>query len=116
MQRYEGASNTYGPHTLEAYQLIFTDLATAIATGAEVEDGPAPPDMRGFPDETLGPLVNDSTPDGATYGDVLEDALASYLPVSHNCIAGALDRSNRAIAALDRSKRLAVISISTRLY
>ena len=82
VQRYEGASNTYGPHTLEAYQLVFTDLAAAIATGGDIGDGPPPPDMRGLPDETLGPLVNDLAPEGMAYGDVIEDTLPSYLQVT----------------------------------
>ena len=81
VQRYEGGSNTYGPHTLAAYQLIYTDLATALATGAEVDEGPLPPDMRGYPDETLGPLVNDLVPEGTTYGEVLQDAEETYAPV-----------------------------------
>ena len=40
---------TYGPHTLEAYQLIFTDLAAAMANGEDVEEGPDPLGLRGFP-------------------------------------------------------------------
>ena len=31
VQRYEGASTTYGPHTLEAYQLIMGELAQSMA-------------------------------------------------------------------------------------
>lgn len=31
MQRYEGASNTYGQYTLDAYMMKFTELAEAMA-------------------------------------------------------------------------------------
>ncbi len=37
-QHYEGASTLFGPHTLEAYQQVAAQLATAIA-----EDKPSPP-------------------------------------------------------------------------
>ena len=49
VQRYEGASVTYGPHTLEAYQMLFTELAVAMATGQDVDEGPEPLDLRGYP-------------------------------------------------------------------
>ena len=46
-----------------------------------MDEGPLPPDMRGYPDETLGPLVNDLVPEGTTYGEVLQDAEETYAPV-----------------------------------
>ena len=83
MQRYEGASTTYGPHTLEAYQLIFSEMATSLAQDSEFPPGPTPPDLRGFPDYALGPLRNDTTPEGMTYGEILEDADLSYSQVKN---------------------------------
>jgi neutral ceramidase len=41
-QQYEGASTLFGPHTLEAYQQITAELATAIAQSAGSPAGPAP--------------------------------------------------------------------------
>lgn len=41
-QQYEGASTLFGPHTLAAYQLVATRLATAIAQGRPSAPGPAP--------------------------------------------------------------------------
>jgi neutral ceramidase len=41
-QQYEGASTLFGPHTLEAYQQVAADLATALAHGTPATSGPAP--------------------------------------------------------------------------
>jgi neutral ceramidase len=41
-QQYEGASTLFGPHTLEAYQLVTGRLASAIASDVPVAAGPAP--------------------------------------------------------------------------
>jgi neutral ceramidase len=41
-QQYEGASTLFGPHTLEAHQLVAARLATAIAQRAPSAPGPAP--------------------------------------------------------------------------
>ena len=81
VQRYEGASTTYGPHTLEAYQLIFSNMAESLAQGSDFPEGIPPPDLRGFPDDALGPLLIDVTPEGMTYGDLIEDADFSYSQV-----------------------------------
>jgi neutral ceramidase len=43
MQHYEGASNLFGPHTLQAYQQEFRKLAIAIKTGNQSEAGSMPP-------------------------------------------------------------------------
>ena len=40
-QYYEGASTLFGPHTLEAYQRVAAQLATAIAKGKPSPPGPA---------------------------------------------------------------------------
>lgn len=42
VQRYEGASTLYGPHTLDAYLQEFSALATALASGSPVPPGPIP--------------------------------------------------------------------------
>ncbi|KVI11923.1 Neutral/alkaline nonlysosomal ceramidase [Cynara cardunculus var. scolymus] len=70
MQRYEGASTLYGPHTLSAYIQEFTKLATAIVSGKPVEAGPQPPDLLNKQISLLAPVVVDSTPLGVGFGDV----------------------------------------------
>lgn len=43
VQRYEGASTIYGPHTLEAYISEFTNLTQALLANITRLDGPEPP-------------------------------------------------------------------------
>ncbi|KAF3448996.1 hypothetical protein FNV43_RR09720 [Rhamnella rubrinervis] len=62
VQRYEGASTLYGPHTLEAYIQEFKKLARAIITDKTVEPGPQPPDLLDKQISLLPPVVLDATP------------------------------------------------------
>jgi neutral ceramidase len=48
-QQYEGASTLFGPHTLEAYQQVAGDLATAMAQGSQSLPGPARPEWSSPP-------------------------------------------------------------------
>ncbi|KAJ0575608.1 putative ceramidase [Helianthus annuus] len=73
MQRYEGASTLYGPHTLSAYIQEFKKLATAIVSGKTVEAGPQPPDLLNKQISLLPGVVVDSTPLGVKFGDVKTD-------------------------------------------
>ncbi|KAG0620919.1 hypothetical protein M758_4G254800 [Ceratodon purpureus] len=73
IQRYEGASTLFGPHTLEGYIQEFKKLATALAQEIEVAPGPSPPNLL---DKQLGFLpgiVADRTPLGVAFGDCAED-------------------------------------------
>nr|XP_020658849.1 neutral ceramidase [Pogona vitticeps] len=79
IQRYEGASTIYGPHTLSAYIQSFRGLAKAIATGTV-------PHLRKYPGPSIFnitnlsflPLVIDAKPLGRKYGDVLQDVQPKY--------------------------------------
>lgn len=73
MQRYEGASTLFGPHTLSAYIQEFKKLATALIGGKPVEPGPQPPDLLNKQISLLPPVVVDSTPPGVNFGDVSRD-------------------------------------------
>ncbi|KAL5991596.1 hypothetical protein ACLOJK_012505 [Asimina triloba] len=73
IQRYEGGSTLYGPHTLSAYIQEFKKLATALVTGKSVEPGPQPPDLLSKQIGLLPPVVVDSTPIGIQFGDVKTD-------------------------------------------
>lgn len=81
VQRYEGASTLYGPHTLSAYIQEFKKLATALAKGEAVEEGPSPPQLLNKQLELLPGVVADSTPLGSNFGDLIEDVPlnASYV-------------------------------------
>ncbi|KAG2690739.1 hypothetical protein I3760_09G204300 [Carya illinoinensis] len=73
VQRYEGASTLYGPHTLDAYIQEFKKLAAALISGQTVEPGPQPPDLLDKQISLLPPVVIDSTPPGINFGDVETD-------------------------------------------
>jgi len=73
VQRYEGASTLYGPHTLDAYIQEFKKLATALISGKAVEPGPQPPDLLEKQISLLPPVVVDATPPGVNFGDVKTD-------------------------------------------
>ncbi|KAJ7012701.1 neutral ceramidase 2 [Populus alba] len=73
VQRYEGASTLFGPHTLSAYIQEFKKLATALATGQSVEPGPQPPDLLDKQISLLTPVVMDATPPGVHFGDCSSD-------------------------------------------
>jgi neutral ceramidase len=44
-QRYEAASTLYGPHTLAAYQQLYSAMAAALAQGQAYPAGPTPPNL-----------------------------------------------------------------------
>ncbi|CAK7333571.1 unnamed protein product [Dovyalis caffra] len=73
VQRYEGASTLYGPHTLSAYIQEFRKLAAALISGQPVEPGPQPPDLLDKQISLLTPVVLDATSSGANFGDVKSD-------------------------------------------
>ncbi|XP_028771447.1 neutral ceramidase 1 [Neltuma alba] len=73
VQRYEGASTLYGPHTLSAYIQEFQKLANALIRGQPVEPGPQPPDLLSKQISLLPPVVVDATPLGVNFGDVITD-------------------------------------------
>ncbi|EXC01507.1 hypothetical protein L484_022085 [Morus notabilis] len=75
VQRYEGASTLYGPHTLSAYIQEFKKLAGALITNQPVEPGPQPPDLLDKQISLLMPVMMDSTPRRANFGDVISDVL-----------------------------------------
>nr|XP_027089263.1 neutral ceramidase 2-like [Coffea arabica] len=73
IQRYEGASTLFGPHTLSAYIQEFKKLATALKSGQPVQQGPQPPDLLDKQISLLAPVVLDATPIGKKFGDVCKD-------------------------------------------
>ncbi|XP_053495958.1 neutral ceramidase [Ictalurus furcatus] len=81
VQRYEGASTIYGPHTLSAYIQHFRGLARAIAEGktGELPKGPEPPFFKDSQLVSLLPAVpTDKTPTNTTFGQVLEQVNPLY--------------------------------------
>lgn len=70
VQRYEGASTIYGPHTLAAYQQLFTQLATALVKGTPVPAGPTPRDLSKDQLSFITPVVLDTGNFGKAYVEV----------------------------------------------
>ncbi|XP_042313302.1 neutral ceramidase [Sceloporus undulatus] len=79
VQRYEGASTIYGPHTLSAYIQLFRGLAKAVAEGTvrDLPKIPAPP-IFNVTNLNFLPLIIDAKPFGSKYGDVLQDVQPKY--------------------------------------
>ncbi|CAH1775301.1 unnamed protein product [Owenia fusiformis] len=79
VQRYEGASTIFGPHTLEAYINKLNELATSMARGLAVSPGPSPPDLRGqVPENPDQPAQWDEPVSARSYGEVLIQPTNSY--------------------------------------
>ncbi|KAK3685736.1 Neutral/alkaline nonlysosomal ceramidase [Podospora appendiculata] len=105
IQRYEGASTLYGPHTLAAYvNLTLSFLPYLGANAAPVPAtklGPLPPDNRNRSLSFITGVVYDGTPIGKNFGDVLTDAAASYHKgtSAHAVFVGANPRNNLRLEA-----------------
>ncbi|KKA28632.1 hypothetical protein TD95_001887 [Thielaviopsis punctulata] len=78
VQRYEGASTLYGPHTLAAYINRSVELVpllyAATHTQPTSELGPAPPDNRDKALSFIPGVVYDGHMPGSPFGHVLADA------------------------------------------
>ncbi|GAB0099781.1 Neutral ceramidase [Sergentomyia squamirostris] len=81
IQRYEGASTLYGPHTLTIYLDQFSKLLQAMFNEEEVEPGPNPPQLE---DKNLLTLqtgvLYDGHPYGRDFGSVKVPPKAKYVP------------------------------------
>ncbi|XP_005100690.1 neutral ceramidase isoform X1 [Aplysia californica] len=78
IQRYEGASTTYGPYTLAAYIQLYRQLASAMAKGTPSPDGPTPPNLLDVQLNFVPGVIFDLAPSGEEFGSVLQDANPSY--------------------------------------
>lgn len=75
VQRYEGASTLYGPHTLQAYLRQFERLARLIMDD-QMEPPPSdlrPPDLTKSLFTLRAGVIFDGTQHGRDFGDVLQD-------------------------------------------
>uniref|UniRef100_A0A7S0RPR3 Neutral ceramidase n=1 Tax=Chlamydomonas leiostraca TaxID=1034604 RepID=A0A7S0RPR3_9CHLO len=79
VQRYEGASTAYGPHTLAAYIQALTGLAADMVAGRPTPPTAVrPPDLLDKQLSLLPPVVLDAVPPGSHFGDVTEDVREQY--------------------------------------
>ncbi|XP_053985097.1 neutral ceramidase [Hylaeus volcanicus] len=73
IQRYEGASTIYGPHTLTIYLKVYQDLVTAAILESPVDPGPAPPHLRKKNLLTfVTPVLYDTPKWGQNFGDCIK--------------------------------------------
>lgn len=100
IQRYEGASTLYGPHTLDAYiNLTLTylpDLAASVKSVPQMEHGPLPPYLINDSLSFITPVVLDRAPLWKSFGDIKDDVHPAYRPgdtVSATFV-GAVPRNN----------------------
>jgi len=77
VQRYEGASTIFGPHTLGAYQQEFAKLAQSIVKGTTVPPGPTPRNLTDHTFFLLPPVIVDEAP-GDKFGTLYADVQTSY--------------------------------------
>ncbi|ETE59986.1 putative neutral ceramidase C, partial [Ophiophagus hannah] len=79
VQRYEGGSTIFGPHTLSAYIQLFQGLARALATNTtqDLTNIPEPPILN-ITNLNFLPPIMDKKPLGQKYGDVLKDVQPTY--------------------------------------
>ncbi|KXJ87672.1 neutral/alkaline non-lysosomal ceramidase [Microdochium bolleyi] len=81
IQRYEGASTLYGPHTLAAYinvTLSYVGYLGASSNATPPPRGPEPPNNSNRSLNFISPVVQDSAPLFKGFGDVLEDVEPAY--------------------------------------
>ncbi|KAM7203674.1 Neutral/alkaline nonlysosomal ceramidase [Rhypophila sp. PSN 637] len=83
IQRYEGASTLYGPHTLAAYINVTVSHLPIIGTSIYgpmlyFEEGSFPPDNSNRSLSFISPVVRDGAPLFKSFGDVLDDVNRTY--------------------------------------
>ncbi|ORX96606.1 Neutral/alkaline nonlysosomal ceramidase, partial [Clohesyomyces aquaticus] len=81
VQRYEGASTLYGPHTLNAYINATAGLMSYLRDDATAASppGPTPPDNRKKSISLITGVVYDGTPLGKSFGQILTDVSPTYI-------------------------------------
>ncbi|EPS44778.1 hypothetical protein H072_1204 [Dactylellina haptotyla CBS 200.50] len=82
IQRYEGASTLYGPHTLNAYiSLTLKYLPFLSSTNTQTLDpGPSPPNNVDRSLSFITGVVYDNPPVGKSFGQVTSDTAPAYRP------------------------------------
>lgn len=76
-QRYEGASTLFGPHTLNAYEMVFTQLANTLVKGTPPPVSSKPEDFRDKIISLMPEVIPDSAPNNS-FGAVITDAKPQY--------------------------------------
>lgn len=80
VQRYEGASTIYGPHTLTVHLKMYRNLAQNIVKRTLPDPGPTPPELMNDLITLLPPVLVDTPIWEKNFGDVLEQPEKEYGP------------------------------------
>jgi neutral ceramidase len=78
IQRYEGASTIFGPHTLTIYMSRFIELLDAMMQGKDVNPGPFPKNQDSKQISLVTKVYYDGHAFGSGFGYVLRQPLKSY--------------------------------------
>lgn len=78
IQRYEGASTIFGPHTLTLYIDQFQRLAQAMVKDESLPPGPSPPFLDGNLISLQTKVVMDTAPSGKEFGSVVRQPEPVY--------------------------------------
>ncbi|KAI0505936.1 Neutral/alkaline nonlysosomal ceramidase [Xylaria bambusicola] len=75
IQRYEGASTLYGPHTLAAYINVTLSWISSLAASSTTQPprGPEPPNNSNRSLSFIPSVIRDGTPFFQAFGDVVQD-------------------------------------------
>ncbi|XP_001606211.2 neutral ceramidase isoform X1 [Nasonia vitripennis] len=81
LQRYEGASTIFGPHTLTIYLKQYAELAKHAVLDETVEPGPNPPDLSKEKLISLvPPVIYDAPKWGREFGDCVKQPMRTARP------------------------------------
>ncbi|XP_057339606.1 neutral ceramidase [Microplitis mediator] len=120
IQRYEGASTIYGPHTLTIYLQQYRQLITAALRNKKIEPGPPPKNLTQENLITLQtPVVYDTAKWGKNFGDCIKqpdkvvragDTVSAIFVAGHprnNLMTG------RSFLTIEKSKNNSWVEIAT---
>ncbi|XP_055525447.1 neutral ceramidase [Wyeomyia smithii] len=78
IQRYEGASTLYGPHTLTIYLTQYKNMIKSLVTGEKMDAGPTPPYQDDKQISLMTGVIFDGHPIGREFGSVKVQPLNTY--------------------------------------
>ncbi|KAJ3209164.1 Dynein regulatory complex subunit 4 [Entophlyctis luteolus] len=79
IQRYEGGSTIYGPHTLGAYQKLFKQMAMSFKNSSKNLEATQPPKIPKYEISLVTPVVLDIADTGKKFGDVVVEPALIYV-------------------------------------
>lgn len=77
-QRYEGASTLFGPYTLNAYQMLYSDLANRMVKKLSPPPSAKPENISSAIFYLQAATTPDKVPQGKNFGSLYQDVRSSY--------------------------------------